>query len=78
MTDLGYIVLTDDNIDEVVERTNRPRELLLDLMANAHKYNHHVVLWHEFNTWFAIRIEKEFVKDGELDVVMSHILRRPH
>jgi hypothetical protein len=78
VTNLEYIVLFQENLDEVAELTGKPKEKLQDLLSDAQSYGHHVVLWHEFNTWFAVRIDKEFVNDGLLDAVMQQILRRPH
>lgn len=78
MVRLEYIVLTDDNIDEVVETTGRTKDLLQALLAEAASYGHHVILWHELSRWFSVRIDKEFVHDGLLDEVMRQILRRPH
>lgn len=78
MPNLQYYVLSDDNIDTLVDITGRTKEALRNLLTDAKAYGHYVVLWKEFGTWFAIRIDALFIKDGELDVVMQEILRRPH
>ena len=78
MAQLDYVVLRDDNIDEVAEMTGKTKKELQAFLADTTSYGHHVVLWKEFHTWFAIRIDKEFIDDGLLDEVMQQILRRPH
>jgi hypothetical protein len=78
VSQLEYIVLRDDNVDEVVEATGKKKEVLEEFLKQTSAYGHHVVLWKEFNTWFVIRIDKQFINDGQLAAVMQQILRRPH
>jgi hypothetical protein len=78
MAQLEYIVLMDDNLEEVAELTGKTIEVLRNHLNDAKRYGHHLVLWHESSTWFAVRIDKMFVQDGEIDAVMQQILRRPH
>lgn len=80
MAHLEYIVLTDPDVDldSVVELTGRAKEVLQHHIGEAEKIGHHLVLWHEFNTWFTVRVDAMFVHDGLLDEVMQQILRRPH
>lgn len=78
MTYLDYIILFEENIDEAVKLTGKSKEVLEAFLRDTKSYGHHIVLWKEFNTWFAIRIDKEFVNDGVLDELIQTILRRPH
>lgn len=78
MADVEYYVLEDANIDTIVEMTGKKKEDLIKHLKDGEMYGHRIVLWKEFNTWFAIRVDDKFIQDGYLNDIIQTILRRPH
>lgn len=69
-----YIVLSEENVEQVVELTGKTENDIQKMWADSVKFGNVQVFWREFNQWFTFAVDCHYVTFGILDSVIKEVI----
>lgn len=68
---MNYRILHEENIEELAYKTGRTEGTLQDMLRQATNTGSSWILWKEFGTWFAVRINNELPIDDVMEQLFA-------
>lgn len=69
-----YLVLSSENIEQVMELTGKTENEIQKMWANSVMFGNVQVFWREFNQWFNLAVDSRYVMFGFLDDVIKEVI----